>query len=140
MDVDFPDLSLSPSLLDSPAIRARREHGRSYRNRTVQLLGHLRGELLKEIVPRLSRVAVLWNPANRFSQTTLVDQARGAARTLGLQLQVLEARRAEDIESAFTATSRERAGALLLLPDAMFILQRGRIADLAAKTHLPGTT
>jgi len=97
-------------------------------------------ELLKEIVPRLSRVAVLWNPANRFSQTTLVDQARGAARTLGLQLQVLEARRAEDIESAFTATSRERAGALLLLPDAMFILQRGRIADLAAKTHLPGTT
>jgi len=97
-------------------------------------------ELLKEIVPRLSRVAGLWNPANRFSQTTLVDQARGAARTLELQLQVLEARRAEDIESAFTATSRERAGALLLLPDAMFILQRGRIADLAAKTHLPGTT
>jgi len=94
-------------------------------------------ELLKEIVPRLSRVAVLWNPANRFSQTTLVDQARGAARTLGLQLQVLEARRAEDIESAFTAMSRERAGALLLLPDAMFILQRVRIADLAARAHLP---
>ena len=94
-------------------------------------------ELLKEIVPRLSRVAVLWNPATRFSQTTLVDQARGAARTLGLQLQVLEARRAEDIESAFTAMSRERAGALLLLPDAMFILQRIRIADLAARAHLP---
>ena len=94
-------------------------------------------ELLKEIVPRLNRVAVLWNPANRFSQTTLVDQARGAARTLGLQLQVLEARRAEDIESAFTAMSRERAGALLLLPDAMFILQRVRIADLAARAHLP---
>jgi len=93
-------------------------------------------ELLKEIVPRLSRVAVLWNPVNRSTQT-LVDQARGAARTLGLQLQVLEARRAEDIESAFTAMSRERAGALLLLPDAMFILQRIRIADLAARAHLP---
>jgi putative ABC transport system substrate-binding protein len=93
-------------------------------------------ELLKEIVPRLSRVAVLWNPVNRSTQT-LVDQARGAARTLGLQLQVLEARRAEDIESAFAAMSRERAGALLLLPDAMFILQRIRIADLAARAHLP---
>jgi len=93
-------------------------------------------ELLKEIVPRLNRVAVLWNPVNRSTQT-LVDQARGAARTLGLQLQVLEARRAEDIESAFTAMSRERAGALLLLPDAMFILQRVRIADLAARAHLP---
>jgi len=93
-------------------------------------------ELLKEIVPRLNRVAVLWNPVNRSTQT-LVDQARGAARTLGLQLQVLEARRAEDIESAFTAMTRERAGALLLLPDAMFILQRIRIADLAARAHLP---
>jgi putative ABC transport system substrate-binding protein len=93
-------------------------------------------ELLKEIVPRLSRVAVLWNPVNRSTQT-LVDQARGAARTLGLQLQVLEARLAEDIESAFTAMTRERAGALLLLPDAMFILQRIRIADLAARAHLP---
>ena len=93
-------------------------------------------ELLKEIVPRLNRVAVLWNPVNRSTQT-LVDQARGAARTLGPQLQVLEARRAEDIESAFTAMSRERAGALLLLPDAMFILQRVRIADLAARAHLP---
>ena len=93
-------------------------------------------ELLKEIIPRLSRVAVLWNPANRFTQT-LVDQARGAARTLGLRPQVLEARRTEDIESAFTTMSRERAGALLLLPDAMFILQRIRIADLAARAHLP---
>jgi ABC-type uncharacterized transport system substrate-binding protein len=93
-------------------------------------------ELLKEIVPRISRAAMLWNPANLSIQPT-VDQARGAARKLGLQLQVLEARRPEDIESAFTAMSRERAGALLLLSDAMFILQRTRIAGLAAKAHLP---
>ena len=92
-------------------------------------------ELLKEIVPRVSRVAVLWNP-NRFTQL-LVDQARGAARTLGLHLQVVEARRPEDIERAFTAMSRERAGALLVLSDAMFILLRTRIADLAAKNHMP---
>jgi len=93
-------------------------------------------ELLKEMVPRVNRVAVLWNPTNRSTQV-LVEQARGAAKTLGLQLQVREARRPEDIESAFTAMSRDRAGALLLLSDAMFILQRARIADLAAKAHLP---
>jgi ABC-type uncharacterized transport system substrate-binding protein len=93
-------------------------------------------ELLKEMVPRVNRVAVLWNPSNRSTQL-LVDQARGAARKLVLQLQVLEARRAEDIEAAFTAMSRDRAGALLLLADAMLILQRTRIADLAAKARLP---
>jgi putative ABC transport system substrate-binding protein len=93
-------------------------------------------ELLKEMIPRLSRVAMLWNPVNRAVQST-VDQGRGAARTLGLQLQVLEARRPEDIESAFTAMRRERAGALLLLSDAMFILLRTRIDDLSANAHLP---
>jgi putative ABC transport system substrate-binding protein len=93
-------------------------------------------ELLKEIVPRVGRVAVLWNPTNRSTQPS-VDQARGAARKLGLQLQVLEARQPEDIESAFTAMSRERSGALLVLSDATFILLRTRIAELAAKAHLP---
>ena len=93
-------------------------------------------ELLKEIVPRLSRVAMLWNPVNRSVQPA-VGQARDAARKLGLQLQVLEARRPEDIEHAFTAMSRARAGALLLIADAMFILERTRIEDLAGKAHLP---
>jgi putative tryptophan/tyrosine transport system substrate-binding protein len=92
-------------------------------------------ELLKEMIPRLSRVAMLWNPVNQAVQSA-VDQGRGAARKLGLQLQVLEARQPEDIESAFTAMRRGRAGALLLLSDAMFILLRTRIDDLAAKAHL----
>lgn len=93
-------------------------------------------ELLKEIVPGVRRVALLWNPVNP-SAPALVTHARGAARTLGLQLQALEARRPEDIERAFAAMKREQAGALLLLADATFILQRQRIADLAAKAHLP---
>ena len=54
-----------------------------------------------------------------------------------IQLQVLEARQPEDIERAFTAMGLKRAGALLVVSDAMFILQRTRIADLAAKAHLP---
>ena len=93
-------------------------------------------ELLKEIVPHVSRVAILWNPINRSGQLYL-DQARSAARTLRIQLQVLEARQPEDIEQAFTAMVQKRAGALLVVADAMFILQRTRIVDLAAKAHLP---
>src|SRR5215470_20048037 len=92
-------------------------------------------ELLKEIIPRISRVAILWNPVNRA--VPYVEEGRGAARKLALQLQVLEARRPEDIERAFAAMKRERAEALLLLSDAMFILERTRIEDLAAKAHLP---
>jgi putative ABC transport system substrate-binding protein len=95
-------------------------------------------ELLKEIVPHVSRVAILWNPITGSNQGQLyLDHAQSAARTLGIQLRVMEARQPKDIERAFTAMSRERAGALLVLADAMFILQRAQIADRAAKAHLP---
>ena len=95
--------------------------------------------LLKEIVPHVSRVAILWNPLTGSNQSgqLYLDQAQSAARILGIQLQVLEARQPKDIERAFAAMSRERAGALLVLADAMFILQRTQIADRAAKAHLP---
>jgi putative ABC transport system substrate-binding protein len=95
-------------------------------------------ELLKEIVPHVNRVAILWNPITGSNQGRLyLDAAQSAARALGIQLQVLEARQPKDIERAFTAMSRERAGALLVLADAMFILQRTQIADRAATAHLP---
>jgi putative ABC transport system substrate-binding protein len=84
----------------------------------------------------VNRVAILWNPVNQSAQLYL-DQARSAARTLGIQLQVLEVRQPANFERAFTAMSRERAGALLVIADGMFILQRTRIVDLAAKVHLP---
>ena len=93
-------------------------------------------EMLKEIVPRLTRVAILWSPANR-SSLLLLEEAQKAAGALALQLQVVEARRSEDLESAFASMRRERAGALLVFPDAMFILQRRAIANLAARSHLP---
>jgi ABC-type uncharacterized transport system substrate-binding protein len=93
-------------------------------------------ELLKEIVPHLTRAAILWSPANRSSLLVL-DEARRAARTLRLQLQDVQARRPEDIDHAFASMLRERAGALIVLGDAMLILQRRRIADLAARNRLP---
>jgi ABC-type uncharacterized transport system substrate-binding protein len=92
--------------------------------------------LLKEIVPRVSRVAILSNLAGPSAQLW-ENQARDAAKKLGVRLQMLSARRAEDIEPAFTAMTRERAGALLVLADPVFILERSRIAERAAKARLP---
>ncbi len=93
-------------------------------------------ELLKEMVPRVSRVAVLWNPTNTGHSLSL-REAKVAARSLGVQLQLLEARRPDEFEGAFAAMTRERAGALLVLGDGMFLLHPTRIADLAAKSRLP---
>ena len=93
-------------------------------------------ELLKEIVPRVSRVAVLWNPTNQAHPLPL-GEAKVAARSLGVQLQILEARGPDEFESAFAAMVRERASALLVLGDGMFFLHRTRIALLATKQRLP---
>ena len=93
-------------------------------------------ELLKEIVPKVSRVAVLWNPTNT-SHPLLLREAKVAARSLGVQLHILEARGPEEVESAFATMTRERAGALLVPTDGMFLLHRARIAELAAKHRLP---
>ena len=93
-------------------------------------------ELLKEVVPKVSRVALLWNPANPGSAPQL-RQVEAAAQALGVRLQPLEARGPQEIDSAFAAMNRERAGALLILPDAIFGNQQWQIAELAAKKHLP---
>jgi ABC-type uncharacterized transport system substrate-binding protein len=93
-------------------------------------------ELLKEVVPKLSRVALLQNPDNPASAAQL-REAKAAARALGVQPQTLEARNPQEIEGAFAAMIRERAGALLILSDAIFFTQRRQIAELTAKGRLP---
>ncbi|MGH2360066.1 MAG: ABC transporter substrate-binding protein [bacterium] len=93
-------------------------------------------EMLKEIAPRVSRVAVLSRPTSPLAPL-LLEEAKVAARSLRVQLQTLEARGPDDFERAFAAMTRERAGALLVLVDTMFYLHRTRIADLAAKSRLP---
>ena len=93
-------------------------------------------ELLRELVPKVSRVALLRNPANPASAQGLRD-AEAAARALGVRLQALEAQDPQEIDSAFAAMTRERAGALLVLPDPIFGNQRRQIAELAAKRRLP---
>jgi putative ABC transport system substrate-binding protein len=93
-------------------------------------------EVLKQVVPEVTRVAVLWNPANPGSASQL-REAEVAARAVGLRLQSLEARSPEEIDSAFAAMTSGRAGALVVLLDAILVNQRSQIAELAAKRRLP---
>jgi len=93
-------------------------------------------ELLKEILPGLTRVAVLWNSGNPISEPEL-RKTEAAARSLGLQLQSLGVRDPHEFASAFSSMKRERAGALFVLGDAMFFGQRKEIVDLAASNRLP---
>ena len=93
-------------------------------------------ELLREVVPKVSTVGVLWNPTNPGNVTQL-RAAEAAARTLGMRLQPVEARGPGEIDRAFVAMTRERADALLVLLDGVLLEQRGMIADLAARNRLP---
>jgi putative ABC transport system substrate-binding protein len=93
-------------------------------------------QLLKEVVPKVSRMAFLRNPANPASTANL-REAEAAARVLGVRLQTLEARNPQEINSAFAAMTRERAGALLIHADALFGTQRRQIAELATQRRLP---
>ena len=93
-------------------------------------------EMLKGVVPKLTRVAVMQNPTQP-SHARSVQHAESAARTLGLQLQVVGARTASEIDAAFAAISSQRTGGLLVPRDAEFRTHRARIAALAARNRLP---
>jgi putative tryptophan/tyrosine transport system substrate-binding protein len=93
-------------------------------------------ELLKETVPKVRRVAVLANPANSGNVLAVRD-VTAAASSSGVQIQLLEARGPADFDGAFAAMAKERAGALLVVADGMFMLHRTRLADLAVKNRLP---
>src|SRR5712691_8867590 len=93
-------------------------------------------ELLKETVPKIRRVAILSNPENAYHQLA-IREVNVAARSLGVQLQFLEARGPNEFDGAFAAMAKERVGALLVLSDAIFSSHRTWLADLAARNRLP---
>jgi putative ABC transport system substrate-binding protein len=93
-------------------------------------------ELLKEAVPKARRVAVLSNPASP-SQPLTMSEIRDAARSLGLQLLLVEARGPGDFDGAFAAMAKERVGALFVVTDPAFIPHRARLTELTAKNRLP---
>lgn len=95
-----------------------------------------RVELLRAAVPAISRVAVLWNSSNRVKVLDF-RMTQVAAQTLGVPLQSLEVRHMDDLGPAVAAAARERAGALLVLSDALTNTHRVRIIELANKNRLP---
>ena len=93
-------------------------------------------ELLKETLPKVSRVAVLYDP-NDPAMIAEIKETEVAARPLGVQLQPIEVRRLDEFEAALKAATRAKAGSALVLPTALFNTHRKRIAELAAKNRLP---
>jgi putative tryptophan/tyrosine transport system substrate-binding protein len=98
-------------------------------------------ELLKQAVPGVTRVAFLWQPGilPERAEKDVMQRAEAAARTLGVQLQVLEARGPEDFDRAFAEMTRSRIDAVIVWGGVMFIYERKRIAELAARNRLPSS-
>lgn len=93
-------------------------------------------EFLLAMVPKLSRVAVLLNPANPGSLSVL-KQIQAAAKTVGVSISAFQASTPGQIDAAFGAMARARSGALIMAPDPLFHIRRSQIAELAAKSRLP---
>ncbi|TAJ88001.1 ABC transporter substrate-binding protein [bacterium] len=93
-------------------------------------------ELLKEVVPKVSRVAMLWNPANPTNPIQVKD-TQDVAPALGMTVYSVEVKGVDDFDRAFAAIKRDRAGALLVPGDPMFATHRQRILDFAVKSRLP---
>jgi putative ABC transport system substrate-binding protein len=96
-------------------------------------------ELLKQAVPGVSRVALLWQPGSSGERTEkdMLKEADVAARALRVRPQFVEARGPDDFDRAFSNMTRARAGALAVLPSSMLFNERRRLVDLAAKNRLP---
>ena len=97
-------------------------------------------ELLRELVPAATRVAVLVNPANATSTETTLRDTAAAARAMGLQIQVVRASTSREIDAAFAAFARERPDALFVSPGPFFTDRRMQLATLAARHAVPMTT
>jgi len=106
-------------------------------NNMTAELNAKRLDLLKEAVPRASRVGVLANPGSHAYRTARRD-LEAAARSLGVGLHFREVRGPNELDTAFAAMAKERVDTLLVVNDAMLSDQRDRIVDLAAKARLPG--
>jgi putative tryptophan/tyrosine transport system substrate-binding protein len=99
-------------------------------------LGGKRLELLKEIVPKLSRMTVIGNSTEPANALFLKEAQLGAA-ALGIKLQYADVRGTKDLEAGFLEATKGRADAVLVLPASILFSQRTKIADLAAKRQLP---
>jgi putative tryptophan/tyrosine transport system substrate-binding protein len=99
-------------------------------------LGAKRLELLKEVLPRLSRVAVLWNADNPYSALVFKETKTGG-QILGIEVQSLDVRTPDDFDGTFEVARRQRPDALITVEDPLTVDQRKRIADFALGQQLP---
>jgi putative tryptophan/tyrosine transport system substrate-binding protein len=93
-------------------------------------------ELLKEVLPKTSRIAVLWNAANPVKVLDF-KETEMAAQALGLKLQSLKVKASEDFDKEFKATTIQRAGALVVLQDALTVYNARKIVSFAKTSRLP---
>ena len=105
---------------------------------TVELRAK-RLQLLKETIPRLARVAVLWNPTNtpKTHQKQFVEDLQADARSLSIEMKFVVAQAPGSFEAAFSAIRQARAQALYLIENALFYVHRITLAKLASKARLP---
>ena len=96
-------------------------------------------ELLRELVPAATRVAVLVNPSNAVNTEPTLRDVQSAARAMGLQIQIVEASTSRDINAAFATFVRERPDALFVGPDIFFLSRRLQLAHLATRYAIPTT-
>jgi putative tryptophan/tyrosine transport system substrate-binding protein len=106
-------------------------------NFLIAELAAKRLELLHELVPAASRVAVLANPTDQVRTLSNTRDLEAAARAIGLQIQVFSASTTDEVDVAFAAILRERMHALFVIPDAFFGTRRVQLATLAARHALP---
>ena len=93
-------------------------------------------QILKEAIPGISRVGVIWNPENP-SSVSAFKETQDAVQGLAMQLQSLEVRGPNDFEGAFQAAAKRQARALSVVSDSLMFSNRKRLLDLAAKHRLP---
>jgi putative ABC transport system substrate-binding protein len=96
-------------------------------------------ELLRELIPKAVRVAVLVNPSNVGRSRSVLNEIEAAARSMGLQTQIFRVASPGEIDAAFGAIVRERPDALFVAPDPLFFSRRVQLATLTARHAIPAT-
>jgi len=136
----IPIVACAGSLVESGVVASLARPGGNVTGLSAQSVefSAKRVELLKEVLPSLSRVAAIQGPATENLQAFLFEkQAEMSARAVGLQYQLLRVKRPEDLDGAFRTATRSRVGAVITLPHPFFALHAARVAELALTYRLP---
>ena len=94
-------------------------------------------QMLRELVPGASKIAILANPGNPMHRLSLAEEVPRAARNLGIAMPVVEATTAEQLDIAFASAAAQRADAIVVFGDTMVLRQASRVVALAAEHRLP---